>query len=252
MNKCLDKAWVQYALFIIISVVYFLGVSKYFDISLEELKALEPNALGDFLAGTFSCLGFILLILGFLQNTKALKIQGDELKKSTQALDLQLTELQNSVQQQKDLVQATEAQQGLLSIQHEQNQKNYLKSLNEQNIQSKLNALPVIQFKYYGNSTGYEVINIGAPVISVYLIKKQNVNAITPYIAVLKTAGLQQEQRIIIDAHNKSAFSFEISFTTKQGLKFKQTFENKPLQHNSNIFEILPISEPEEIEIIDY
>ena len=105
LKKILEFSITQYCTFIIISILYLYGVCHFFGISFQELKQLEPNALGDFLAGTFAPLGFMLLILGYLQNTKALKIQGDELKQNTEALKLQADELRNSVEEQKYLLE---------------------------------------------------------------------------------------------------------------------------------------------------
>jgi len=114
-TKKLEQPSSQYFLFILISIIYFIGICIFFDISLKEIKALEPNSLGDFLAGVFAPLGFILLILGYAQNTKALRIQGDELKISNQALKKQCEELENSVEQQKLLVETTKEEVAFLT-----------------------------------------------------------------------------------------------------------------------------------------
>ncbi|ENV33931.1 hypothetical protein [Acinetobacter gerneri] len=103
-----DKPFVQYFLFILISIIYFYIICHFFNIDYAKLKALDPNSLGDFLAGTFAPLGFILLILGYLQNTRALKMQGDELKISNESFRKQCEELKNSVEQQKALALTTE------------------------------------------------------------------------------------------------------------------------------------------------
>ena len=69
----------------------------------NELQALELNAIGDFLAGAFGPLAVFWLVLGYFQ-------QGVELRHSTEALQLQATELKNSVKQQKELVDVTRSQ----------------------------------------------------------------------------------------------------------------------------------------------
>ncbi|MCH2496045.1 MAG: hypothetical protein MK104_03430 [Erythrobacter sp.] len=66
----------------------------------DNMLALEPNEFGDMLAGVFAPLAFLWLVLGFLQ-------QGKELQASVAALKLQGEELRNSVEQQRELVQAT-------------------------------------------------------------------------------------------------------------------------------------------------
>jgi hypothetical protein len=64
---------------------------------------MTPNDWGSFLSGSFAPLAFLWLVLGYLQ-------QGEELKLSTHALQLQAAELKNSVEQQRDLVEVTRTQ----------------------------------------------------------------------------------------------------------------------------------------------
>lgn len=61
------------------------------------------NEIGDFLAGAFSPIAFLFLYLGYKQ-------QGSELQQNTKALNLQVQELNNSVQQQAELVRLTSQQ----------------------------------------------------------------------------------------------------------------------------------------------
>ncbi len=70
---------------------------------LSELKALEPNHLGDFLAGAFGPLAILWLILGFFQ-------QGIELRENSRALDLQAAELKSSTKEQRELLQILRGQ----------------------------------------------------------------------------------------------------------------------------------------------
>ncbi|WP_228722220.1 hypothetical protein [Acinetobacter schindleri] len=70
------------------------------------------NEFGDFIAGAFAPLAFFWLVRGFYQqgkgleqNSKALKLQADELKKTTDALDLQVKEMRASVEQQSRLAE---------------------------------------------------------------------------------------------------------------------------------------------------
>jgi hypothetical protein len=63
----------------------------------------ELNAWGDFFAGFFAPMAFLWLVLGYLQ-------QGEELKQSTRALQLQAEELRNSVEQQSQLVAVSREQ----------------------------------------------------------------------------------------------------------------------------------------------
>jgi hypothetical protein len=67
------------------------------------VSKMSPNDWGSFLSGAFAPLGFLWLILGYLQ-------QGEELRLSTQALRLQAEELKNSVEQQRALVEVSRLQ----------------------------------------------------------------------------------------------------------------------------------------------
>lgn len=67
------------------------------------MSKMTPNDWGSFLSGAFAPLGFLWLVLGYLQ-------QGEELKLSTKALLLQADELKNSVEQQRSLVEVSRQQ----------------------------------------------------------------------------------------------------------------------------------------------
>lgn len=69
----------------------------------EKVQELPLNELGDFLAGAFGPLAILWLVLGYFQ-------QGIELRQNSSALHLQAEELKNSVEQQKQLVQASQEQ----------------------------------------------------------------------------------------------------------------------------------------------
>jgi hypothetical protein len=90
-----------------VSVVW-LGVMAYVAFRTPEIaSAMKPNEWGDFFAGFFAPLAFLWLVLGYLQ-------QGEELRLSSKALQLQADELRNSVEQQRELVDVTRQQ-----VQHE-------------------------------------------------------------------------------------------------------------------------------------
>lgn len=63
-----------------------------------QLRSKELNEVGDFLAGAFSPLAFFWLVVGYFQ-------QGHELNQNTKALRLQHDELKESVAQAKQMVQ---------------------------------------------------------------------------------------------------------------------------------------------------
>lgn len=85
------------------TVLYCGGAAWIMDGKLAELNEMPLNNVGDFLAGAFSPLAFLWLVLGFFQ-------QGQELSASRAALLLQAEELRNSVEQQKQLVDVSKLQ----------------------------------------------------------------------------------------------------------------------------------------------
>lgn len=85
-----------------ITIVYFIGLG--IAMHCYGLKKFESyNELGDFLAGAFSPVAFLWLVLGFFQQQK-------ELQQNTDALKLQAQELQNSVDQYKQMVEVAQMQ----------------------------------------------------------------------------------------------------------------------------------------------
>lgn len=85
---------------LVLTVGWLVAVGAWWGTDVEAIRDLEPNEFGDFLGGTFAPVAFLWLVLGFWQ-------QGKELRNSAAALWLQMEELRNSVDQQRDLVAAT-------------------------------------------------------------------------------------------------------------------------------------------------
>ena len=88
---------------IILTIIYGLFLFYLVQPKLSCLGSMSLNNIGDFLAGAFGPLAIFWLILGFLQ-------QGKELKQSTEVLKLQAKELNDSVEQQKELVSLSKEQ----------------------------------------------------------------------------------------------------------------------------------------------
>ena len=88
-----------------ISAIWIIGGLIYAYVMRANFLAMEPTGLAEFLAGAFSPLAFLWLIVGYMQ-------QGEELKQNTEALMLQAAELKQSAEQQKHLVEVTREQLG--------------------------------------------------------------------------------------------------------------------------------------------
>lgn len=121
-----------------ITGVWLLLVAAYVIADFAAFKALEPNALGDFAAGAAAPLAFLWLVLGFFQ-------QGEELRHSADALWLQGRELQNSVEQQRELVNVTREQ---LKFESDR--------ITEEKADLIRNAQPILEMSVGGNGGGDE------------------------------------------------------------------------------------------------
>jgi hypothetical protein len=88
---------------IVVTLAYIALLLWMFGGRLDELKSLQPNHLGDFLAGAFGPLAILWLILGFFQ-------QGVELRENSRALDLQAEELKSSTREQRELLKILRGQ----------------------------------------------------------------------------------------------------------------------------------------------
>lgn len=89
----LEKYGIWIVIIYVIIIFLYQGLFYY---KTEKLVLLNPNELGDFLAGCFAPLAFFLLYLGYMQ-------QGRELQQNTKALTLQAYEFKNLVKEQEEL-----------------------------------------------------------------------------------------------------------------------------------------------------
>lgn len=136
-----------------ITIIYFILIIIYIFSIWGIFLAQKPADFATFLSGVFAPLAFFWLVLGFFQ-------QGVELSHSSEALYLQQKELQNSVEQQKLLAEATIKQ---LDTQVEKNKS--------EEHDKYLNAQPIFLFnKIYASNLGnptpeyiYKIKNIGQP-----------------------------------------------------------------------------------------
>ncbi|ROR26566.1 hypothetical protein EC845_0126 [Comamonas sp. BIGb0124] len=83
--------------------IYLIGFGFYINKKWGKISGLDPNALGDLLAGAFGPLAFAWLVLGYFQ-------QGEELRKSNEAFEAQTKQLKETVEQQRALVEASQKQ----------------------------------------------------------------------------------------------------------------------------------------------
>lgn len=79
-----------------VTVIWVGGIAAYVFWKWDKFLTMDPNAVGDFLAGTVSPLALFWLVAGYRQ-------QGEELALNTEALLLQQKELANQVAETKQL-----------------------------------------------------------------------------------------------------------------------------------------------------
>lgn len=130
----------------------WLVISTTFMVLASKPGPLMPNEWGDVFAGLAAPVAFLWLVLGFLQ-------QGKELQLSSRALELQVEELRNSVEQQKELVEVTRQQ--VLATIEDQNRRTEVERT------ARLPRFALQTKSIVGNSYGLtvelEIFNMGAP-----------------------------------------------------------------------------------------
>ena len=95
-----------------LTLLWVSASAFFFGLNLQSSKPMSPNEIGDFLAGFFSPIALMWLVFGYFQ-------QGEELRLNTEAIKLQVKELNLSVEQQKELVKVTQADLNLSTRAHD-------------------------------------------------------------------------------------------------------------------------------------
>lgn len=156
---------------IALTIAYLGALWFLFDGRLVEIMLMKPNEIGDLLAGAFGPLAILWLILGFFQ-------QGIELRQNTKALELQAEELRKSVEHQKEMVEVSKEQ--LLAD---------LEAIQEEREKERKNALPRFVFSSMGLMYGPSSIgivytsnlqNIGNTVTDVKISCSHDISSINP------------------------------------------------------------------------
>lgn len=156
----------------IVLTVAYLGLLWFvFDGRLVEILLMKPNEIGDVLAGIFGPLAILWLILGFFQ-------QGIELRQNTRALEMQGDELRKSVEHQKEMVEVSREQL-----------RADLEAFREEREKQIRAALPRFEFSSCGVTSGpgypgtfytSTLENIGSTVTDVKISCSQDVSNVSP------------------------------------------------------------------------
>lgn len=101
----------------LVTLIYLAGIAALIWGRIDTLYNMPLNEVGDFFAGAFGPIAFLWLVLGYFQqgdglrlSTKALELQAEELRQGTEALLLQAEELKKSVEQQSIMASAATLQ----------------------------------------------------------------------------------------------------------------------------------------------
>lgn len=97
---------------ILLTFSYFIWITITVGSEYYLVPTLKLNELGDFLAGVFGPVAFLWLVLGYMQ-------QGEELRSSSNALQKQAIELENSVRQQETIAKVAMIQLEEINRSHE-------------------------------------------------------------------------------------------------------------------------------------
>lgn len=184
------------SIFGIIVTTIYIGVIVIFRwSSFHELATMPLNEFGDFFAGVFGPLMLFWLILGYIQ-------QQSELRQNTKALELQAEELKKSVEQHKELVKATREQ-----VEAD------LKSLEIEQLRARKEAHPdfsILNAGYrmkQGTNYTYEInlINSGKPATNVVFsttppLKQVDESGVIAYLGTDKTQSVKWTSEISGDA----------------------------------------------------
>lgn len=198
----------------VLTIAYLVFIAAYWWQSPDAVLALRPNELGDFLAGVFAPLAFLWLVLGFIQ-------QGHELRHSAEALWLQGMELQNSVEQQRQLVEVTREQ---LAFEGEM--------LREQRDEIIRNSQPLIKLVQAGSTGGvgdgvrqyrFFVVNHGKRCTDIVVIRDHQAKLLTK-------DALESGQRI--------EFAQVLPIAKVEPFTITVHYVDERLQHGNKIFAI--------------
>jgi hypothetical protein len=183
---------------IVLSVGYATTAVFFLWLNLKSEKALELNEVGDYLAGAFSPLAFLWLVIGYLMQSRELNFTREELKLTRLAYEENLKEVKTSVQLTKDAFDFNKK----IQI------RNY-KELHEINQPKIVNS----RLSYHSSKHDPEYVNIeDFYQIDLYFYNHGKVAKNVSIISNLQKTRLIEKTEIIVGDNNFSLDYFDMEY----------------------------------------
>lgn len=202
---------------ILLTLGYLAGLFFLFGDRLAEVEKLTLNEIGDLLAGVFGPVAILWLILGFFQ-------QGIELRQNTKALELQAKELQNSVEQQRELVEVTRKQ-----FEISQESISYERQRESEAIRPKF-VFGNVNAEMHGASVRYRasIRNMGGTATHLSFIFDPAVDSSMGELTSWDSDDIKQLTWAYKTPLADSAINLTINYTDKSGIHAHQKFDFIP------------------------
>ncbi len=217
---------------VIVTAIYIFIIAILRWSSFSTLQTMPLNEFGDFFAGVFGPLMLFWLILGYVQQQK-------ELRQNTKALELQADELRKSVEQHKELVEVTKEQ-----VRAE------LKSLEMEEIKSRKEAHPSFSITNAGWAVNdghkfeykLSILNSGQPatdvaVTTVPIIKQAQKNNTINYFSTGQTFDIEWDNKNSGDAppNLKVIINCRDSYTRPYSKQFDLVLDKNKKYHTVGV-----------------
>ena len=180
-----------------LTAAYLAFLCFVFNGRVVEILLLEPNEIGDVLAGSFGPLAILWLILGFFQQGYELRQNTEALKLQSSSLDAQVSELINSVEQQRQLVDIARKQF-----------ENEIDTLRYEREKESRHAKPDFIFSLLSHSTGstgiccrFRLTNVGNTSSNISFQFSEGIIDFSPRNLPLMDRNSEQEVALSLDEH---------------------------------------------------
>ena len=191
------------------------------------------NELGDFLAGAFGPLAIAWLILGFFQ-------QGKELQQSTEALQLQAKELNNSVQQQERMAKVTSE-----ALAFEKENVQYERGRNLESIKPSFTILDAVatEFRSGAGLISFKVnlVNVGGDALKVVISSSIESEILPSSLGVWGGKSAKPIELKLNSGFPKGGMNLTVSFLDAEGREGEQEFIVNFLDNGENTLPTLDV-----------